>query len=233
MRVLGLIPARGGSKGIPRKNLVKVAGKTLLERAIECAHGAKRLAGVLVSTDDEEIGVLALACGCTVLSRPADLALDTTPTIDVVRHAIERDKWIDAVFTIQPTNPLRLPEDIDGAIELLEQHPEADAVVGYSCVGERHPERMITIHDPYPFGKLYIDGESSYARRQDLPPVYMRNGAVYLTRVAAVVECQTLAGRVHLPYFIPPSRCWNIDEPWDIPIVEALLKWNSESAQAT
>ena len=155
--------------------------------------------------------------------------------MDVVRHAVEvmNDNSLDAVFTIQPTNPLRAPSDIDGAIELLEQHTEADAVIGYSGVGERHPARMMAIHDPYPFGKLYIDGESSYARRQDLPPVYMRNGAVYLTRVAAIAECQTLAGRVHLPYFLPASRCWNIDDPWDIPIVEALLKWNSESAQAT
>ena len=126
LRVLGIVTARGGSKGIPRKNTVPVAGKPLLAYTAEAALAARNLARVVLSTDDEEIAQAGRACGLEVpFLRPAELARDDTPSLPVIQDVVRRletagDRY-DAVFTLQPTNPLRTVEDIDGAIELLER----------------------------------------------------------------------------------------------------------------
>src|SRR5262245_3570845 len=133
MRTLGIVPARGGSKGIPRKNIASLLGKPLLTYTAEAALAAKRLARVVLSTEDEEIACMGRQCGLDMpFMRPAELAQDETPTLpvlqDVVRKLEATGECYDAVFTLQPTTPLRRADDIDGAIELLER-TGADSVI--------------------------------------------------------------------------------------------------------
>ncbi|MEQ1903167.1 MAG: acylneuraminate cytidylyltransferase family protein [Pirellulaceae bacterium] len=227
MKVLGIITARGGSKGIPGKNLVKVCGKSLLTYTAEAALQSK-LSHVLISTDDSEIASEAKRLGVDVpFIRPADLAKDDTPTLPVLQDVVTRleatGKKFDAIFTLQPTNPLRLTSDIDGAIDLLAR-TEADSVIGFSDVGERHPARMKTIDasgrvvEP-PFAEQF-EGQ----RRQDLPKYYLRDGSVYLTRRDVLMNQNSIKGHDCRAWLIPKERALNIDEPFDLVLCEFLLQ---------
>lgn len=228
MKVLGVITARGGSKGIPRKNLVSVAGCPLIDRTATVALASK-LTRVVLSTEDEEIAAHALKLGVEVpFLRPKELAEDTTPTIpvlqDVVRRLAAEGEYYDAVFTLQPTNPLRLTADIDGAIALMEQ-TRCDSVISFCDVGERHPARMKQIDskgrviDP-PFGEVF-EG----LRRQELPKYYLRDGSVYLTKNCVLMKRSSLKGDDCRAWLIPRERSLNIDEPFDIQLCEFLLKF--------
>lgn len=227
MRVLGIITARGGSKGIPRKNLAPVAGKPLLAWTAEAAR-ASTLARTVMSTDDEEIAAAAKQLGIDVpFMRPAELALDTTPTLpvlqDVVRRLEAAGEHYDAVFTLQPTNPLRTAADIDGAIALLAK-TGADSVISFVDVGERHPARMKMIDeqgrviDP-PFAEQF-EGQ----RRQDLPALWLRDGSVYVTRRDVLMSKGSIKGDDCRAWIMPVERSCNIDVPFDLWLAEQLLR---------
>jgi CMP-N-acetylneuraminic acid synthetase len=228
MRVLGIVTARGGSKAIPRKNIVPLLGKPLLAYTAEAARAARRLARVVLSTEDEEIARVGREWGLeTPFLRPAELARDDTPTVpvlqDVVRRLEAAGERYDAVFTLQPTNPLRRPEDIDGAIDLLER-TGADSVISFVAVGDRHPARMKTIDgdgrvsDP-PFAEEF-EGQP----RQALPQLYLREGSVYVTRREVLMEQSSLRGRDCRAWIVPEERSWGIDTPFDLFVVEQILK---------
>ncbi len=227
MRVLGIVTARGGSKGLPRKNLAPLLGKPLLAWTAEAALSAKKLSRVVLSTDDEEIAGVGRSCGlCVPFRRPAELAADNTPTIPVLQHAVaeleKAGESYDAILTLQPTNPLRLPDDIDGAINLLERS-SADSVISYADVGERHPARMKfiapdgTVSDP-PFAEQF-EGQP----RQSLPKMFLRDGSIYLTRRNVLMEQNSLRGRRSLAWIIPEERARNIDTPFDLFLAEQML----------
>jgi CMP-N,N'-diacetyllegionaminic acid synthase len=229
MRVLGIITARGGSKGIPRKNIIPLLGKPLLQWTADAALSARRLTRVVLSTDDPEIAEVAQQCGVDVpFFRPPELARDDTPTIpvlqDVVRRLAAAGESYDAVLTLQPTNPLRQAADIDGAIELLEKSG-ADSVISFVSVGERHPARMKML-DPAgrivnpPFAEAF-EGQ----RRQDLTPLYLREGSIYLTRTPVLMEQNSLQGNDCRAWLIPVERACNIDEPFDLYLVEQLYHY--------
>jgi len=229
MRVLGIVTARGGSKGIPRKNIVPLLGKPLLEYTADAALSAKRLTRVILSTEDEEIAHIGRQCGLDIpFLRPVELAADDTPTISVLQDAVRRleasGERYDAVLTLQPTNPLRLPEDIDGSIEQLEESG-ADSVISFVDVGEKHPARMKFVSpdgrvlDP-PFAEAF-EGQ----RRQDLPKLYLREGSIYLTRHAVLMEQNSLKGRDCRIWIIPQERYCNIDTPFDLFLAEQMLKY--------
>ncbi len=232
MRVLGIVTARGGSKGIPRKNLAPLAGRPLLDYTAAAVRQARRLTRTIVSTDCPEIAAAAQAAGleCPFL-RPEELAQDDTPTIPVLQHVVRtlsgQGEDYDAVFVLQPTNPLRLACDIDGAVDLLESSG-ADSVIGFSDVGERHPARMKVVDergrvaDP-PFAEQF-EGQ----RRQDLPKLYLRDGSVYLTRTTVLMEQSSLKGNDCRAWIIPPQRALNIDDPFDLYLAEQLLKLGPE-----
>jgi CMP-N-acetylneuraminic acid synthetase len=230
MKVLGIVTARGGSKGIPRKNITPLLGKPLIAYTAEAAHASKRLARVILSTDDEEIAKVGREWGLEVpFMRPSELAQDNTPTLPVVQDAVRRfesqNELYDAVMILQPTNPLRRAEDIDGAIELLEK-TGADSVISFVDVGEKHPARMKFIDedghviDP-PFAETY-EGQ----RRQDLPKVYLREGSVYLTRRNVLIERNSIKGNDCRAWIIPPERACNIDMPFDLFICEQILRYH-------
>jgi CMP-N,N'-diacetyllegionaminic acid synthase len=227
MKVLGIVTARGGSKGIPRKNLVPLLGKPLLAYTAEAAQAATRLARVVLSTDDSEIAMFGKSLGIDVpFLRPPELAKDNTPTIPVLQDVVRRleadGEHYDAVFLLQPTNPLRTAADIDGAIALLEE-TGADSVISFVDSGERHPARMKQIEDGRvidpPFAEQF-EGQP----RQLLPKFYLREGSVYLTRMDVLMSQHSLKGKDCRAWIIPEERAWNIDTPFDLFIVEQMIK---------
>jgi len=228
LKVLGVVVARGGSKGIPRKNVALLAGKPLLAYTATAARQAKRLSRLILSTDDEEIAAVGRRFGLEVpFMRPPLLALDDTPAIAVLQHVVREleaeGQRFDAVFTLQPTTPLRRPEDIDGAIELLER-TGADSVISFIEVGDKHPARMKFLDpqgrvvDP-PFAEL-TEGQ----RRQDLPKLYLREGSVYVTRRDVLINEHSLQGRDCRAWIVPADRACNIDEPFDWVIADMLVR---------
>jgi CMP-N-acetylneuraminic acid synthetase len=224
LRVLGLIPARGGSKGVARKNARRLAGKPLLQYTAETALAARRLDRVLLSTDDAELAEIGRRCGVDVpFLRPAELARDDTPMLPVVQHAL-RDREAhgeryDAVCLLQPTSPLRRAEHVDACVELLEQSG-ADAVVTVLPVPPEHHPYWVFFRDPD--GRLRPStGVALPTRRQDLPPAFHREGSVYVTRRDVVLKAGSLYGTRLLGYPVPAAV--NIDTEEDWRRAEALL----------
>ena len=212
-------------------------GRPLLAYAAEAALAARRLARVVISTDDREIAQVAREQGIEVpFLRPPELAADNTPSVPVVQDVVRRleaeGARYDATFLLQPTNPMRTAADIDGAIGLLER-TGADSVISFVDTGERHPARMKSIDaetgrvfDP-PFAEPF-EGMP----RQNLPKLYLRDGSVYLTRRRALMEQNSLKGADCRAWIIPPERSWNIDSPFDLFIVEQMMKWQQRAMAA-
>lgn len=225
--IIGLIPARGGSKSIPRKNIKLLAGKPLIAWTIEAALQSHRLSRVIVSTDDAEIAQVARECGAeTPFLRPSELANDDSSSISVVLHAIhwleEREGFLpDYVLLLQPTSPFRSVQDICAAIELAEDR-KAIAVIGVS-EAERHPYLCKRILDD---GTLadFVTSDLAYLRRQDLPPAYALNGAVYLNRRESLLRDHSFHPSGALAYVMPIERSLEIDTPWDWRVAELILQ---------
>jgi len=224
---IGLITARGGSKSIPQKNIKMLAGKPLIAWTIEAAQESKGLSRVIVSTDDEKIAEVARQWGAEVpFIRPAELALDDSSSISVVLHAIN---WMeesegfspDYVMLLQPTSPLRTAEDIDQSIELARKK-RAVAVVSV-CEAVHHPydcKRVLgdeTLAD-------FISTDIVYLRRQDLPPAYALNGAIYLCQRMSLLREQTFYPEGTIAYIMPPDRSLDIDTMWDWHLAELIIK---------
>jgi len=227
-KILAVIPARGGSKGVPRKNIRPVCGKPLIGYTIETAFEASAsLYTVIVSTDDQETAQIALQFGAEVpFLRPAQLAEDSAPTAPVLQHAVkfieERDGvQMDWVLLLQPTDPLRLPQDIDNAIEIA-LNQKCDSVISVKQVFSTHPILMKKIED----GLLepFCIPEKEGTRRQDYdPPAYMRNGAIYLTRRDVLMHDNSIWGETIRPYIMPDERSVGVDSEMDLKLVEILM----------
>jgi CMP-N,N'-diacetyllegionaminic acid synthase len=228
--VLALIPARGGSKGIPRKNIMNVGGKPLIAWSIQQAIQSTRITRVVVSTDDAEIASVARECGAEVpFIRPAEYADDMSPDIDVFRHALgflaDRDSYQpELVVHLRPTGPARRVPDIDLAIDLLHEHPLADSVRAVS-VAHQSPYKMWEVQDDgtmEPVLRLRGMTDCQSQPRQLLPPVYWQNGYVDVLRPRAVFEKNSMWGDTVLP-FVVKTRLFDLDYPEDIgPMEEAL-----------
>lgn len=226
MRVLGLIPARGGSKGIPRKNIRPLGGKPLLAWTIEAARASRLLARVILSTEDEEIAAVGRAWGVEVpFLRPRELAEDDTPTLPVVLHAVEwleaRGEAYDAVCLLQPTSPFRKPEWIDGCVELLQRERADSAITVRRIPDEFHPFWALLRAEG---GWLrFLSGSGIPARRQDLPPAYHRDGAVYVVRCDVLKGRQTLYGEKVAGFEVSGVGSVNLDTEPDWNRAEELL----------
>lgn len=219
--VVGIIPARGGSKGIPKKNICLLAGKPLLVYTIEAAQNSEALSRVLVSTDNEEIASVALSCGVEVIHRPAELAGDDTLTPSVLKHVlqqIEGEVIPDKVVTLQPTSPLRLARHIDEAVNLLSS--DWDAVISISDA-QQTPYKMHQLKGEklYPF----VDGSLKDMPRQQLPKVYRDTGAVYVTWYEVLMEMNSIFGNNFRSYYIDPEYAVDIDNNIDLKLAEVLL----------
>jgi CMP-N,N'-diacetyllegionaminic acid synthase len=222
LSVLGLIPARGGSKGVPRKNIRQVAGRPLLTWTIDAARNSSYIDRLVLSTDDDEIAATAIAAGCEVpFRRPASLARDETPGIDPVMHALGELPSFDIVVLLQPTSPLRLAADIDGCLErmLAESAP--------ACVSVRH-----AVDHPYwtyrcdSRGVLlpyFSDPQGLIHRRQDLPPAFVENGAVYAAKVDWLLTHRSFLIDETVGYEMPAERSLDIDLASDLALAERAL----------
>jgi len=229
--VLALIPARGGSKGIPGKNIMPIGGKPLIAHSILQAQASRRITRVLVSTDDEQIATVARQWGAEVpFIRPAEYAQDLSPDIDVFRHALnwlkeQEDYLPDLVVHLRPTGPVRRVELIDQAVDLLFDHPEADALRSVALALQT-PYKMWRIsEDGHLEPVLRIDGvsDSQSLPRQQLPPVYWQNGYVDVIRPRAVLEKNSMWGDCAIP-FIVDEPLFELDYPENIPAIEAALQ---------
>jgi CMP-N-acetylneuraminic acid synthetase len=228
-RVLALIPARGGSKGVPRKNIRMVRGRPLIEYTIETALAVRHLFyRVVVTTDDPEIAEIARSAGAEVpFLRPAELATDTARSIEVVQHAtrfVEEQDGVrlDWVMLLQPTEPFRTPEDLAEALRIARAE-NCDSVISVVQVFAVHPMLMKRIES----GRLqpWCVDEPEGTRRQDYrPEAYMRNGAVYLTRRDVVMEKGSLRGEDSRPYVMPADRFISVDTELDLAMVELVMQ---------
>ncbi len=218
--VLALIPARGGSKGLPGKNIRPAGGKPLIAWTIEAARGARLVDRVVLSSDDAAIIAVAREWGCEApFVRDARLAADDTPTIDVVLDALGRVPGYPWVVLLQPTSPLRLAADIDGAIG------RCAALGAPSCVSV-----CAVRESPYWMYRLGQDGRlapllpgAAPTRRQDLPPVYAPNGAVYVARADWLARERKFITTDTVAWEMPPERSLDIDTESDLFQLQALL----------
>lgn len=224
--VAALIPARGGSKGIPRKNVIEVAGKPLIAWTIEAALRSSVLDRVIVSTDDEEIARVAKKWGAEVpFYRPAELSRDDSPSIAAVNHALH---WLeekqnyrpDALMLLQPTSPLRTAKDIRNAVHLMFER-KANAVVSV-CETHQHPCWLKKI-DQDGYLSNFLEGDAVPVRRQDLPAVYALNGSIFLTRRENLLHDETFHPARTCPYIMPEERSLDIDSPADLRLANFLL----------
>jgi len=227
MSVLGLVVARGGSKGVPRKNIRLLAGKPLLQYTAEAALRARRLSRVVLSTEDQEIAAVGRSCGLDVpFMRPSSLAEDSTPGFDVVHHALgwleEHGECFDAVCVLQPTSPLRRAQDIDACIELLER-AGADAVVSILPVPPEYNPHWVYFRQADGQLSLCTGEDAPIPRRQELPLAFHREGSVYVTRRDTVMLDGSLYGRRLMGYELSPLWSLNIDSMADWARAEAML----------
>ncbi|MBE7554831.1 MAG: acylneuraminate cytidylyltransferase family protein [Anaerolineales bacterium] len=226
--ILGIIPARGGSKGIPRKNVRQVGGRPLIAWTWEAAQVTPTVTRLIVSTDDQEIAGLARAAGIEIpFIRPAQFASDTASAIDVVSHALnwlqEQEQYRpDFVLWLQPTSPLRTSADIEAAATLA-QEKAADSVISVCPVEHQHPALMKRV-ESNGLLKSWQDDQTLIQRRQELPPVYCLNGAIYLIRREVLLEQQTFYPEATFAYVMPSERSLDIDTPWDLYLVDLILK---------
>lgn len=216
MDVVALIPARGGSTGIPRKNLAPLGGKALIRWAIDAALAAETLSRVVVSTDDDEIEA---AAGIETIRRPASLAADETPMLDVVLHALTDLGDVDALCVLQPTSPLRRAEHVDAAVRLFEQ-TGADTVVSVCAIPHQFlPTSLMRLEE----GRLVAVDPATPTRRQDKPTLFARNGpAVLVVRAKGLQERGLYGGDVR-GYEMTAADSVDIDGPLDLAVAEALL----------
>lgn len=226
--VLGIIPARGGSKGVPRKNIRLLAGRPLLAFTIEAARNSRYLDRFVVSSEDPEILTVAKELGAETLARPAALARDDTPGIEPVLHALAAVPGYDYVVLLQPTSPLRQAEDIDGCIALCVKN-------GVSCVSVTEAEQSpFWMYQLNPAGQLTpllkIEPELA-ARRQTLPKVYVLNGAVYAAKSSALLASRTFLEPDTLGFVMPPERSFDIDTETDLVLLEAIMKSTLKDAE--
>lgn len=227
-KILAVIPARGGSKGVPRKNIRFVGGKPLIAYSIEAALCVRGLFHrIIVSTDDDEIMQIAKDCGADVpFKRPENLGSDKMPMLPVLKHAVEfienQDQIkLDWVFLLQPTAPLRNAEDIEAAINLA-VNGSSDSVISVVQVFAVHPILMKKIEG----NRLlpFCIEEKEGTRRQDYKPdAFMRNGAIYLSKRDVIMEHSSIWGQEICPYVMPEERSLNIDSEFDLKMVELVL----------
>ena len=215
---VAIIPARGGSKGLPRKNIKKLLGKPLIAYTIEAAKKAKSLDRIFVSTEDKEIAKIAKKYGAEVIERPVELAADDTPTYKVLQHAVKEIENADIVVTLQPTSPIRDAKDIDKAIEILK---DSDSVVGV-CEIEYHPYWTKKIENG--FLVPFVQSDKEYFRRQDMPKAYRINGAIYVTKKHVLMHENSVFGKKASPLVMDELHSIDIDTELDFLAAEAALK---------
>lgn len=240
MEILAIIPARGGSKGIPRKNVKDLCGKPLIAWTIEAAQASRLITRTVVSTDDVQIAEVARRYGAEVpFMRPAKISQDLSTDVESLVHALDflKDKEgyePDIVLRLPPTSPLRTAAHIDEGIEVLLKNPDADAVRPI-CEAPKHPYKSWKIADDglylEPFlPKSFTGFDEPYnLPRQLFPKAYIHAGAMDIMRRATIQEQKSTSGKKLAYFFMPPEDAVNIDHPIDFEIAEFLMQKRLET----
>lgn len=211
---LALITARGGSKGLPGKNIMSVNNVPLIAYTIQAAQEASCIDRVVLSSDDAEIIKTARDWQCDVpFTRPVELASDETSSMDVVMHALEQLPGFDYIILLQPTSPLRTGQDIDAAFSLM-QKAEASSCVSV-CEAAQTPYWMFHLTQDKNM-KRVVDVPDSFSRRQDVPPSYVLNGAIYICQTEALKANGGFVAADTVAYEMPLARSIDIDTPEDL-----------------
>jgi len=225
-KILAIIPARGGSKGVPRKNVRPLGGKPMIGWTIDAAKQSKRITDIIVTTDDQEINDVSCAFGARVIDRPAALAQDNSTTADAIHHALSvlaAEGYVpDLLILLQCTTPFRTTESIDGAIDsYLAQAAQYESLL--SVAHEEYPPYWLKniagsgeLTDFLPYNK------AQYARRQDFPPVYKLNGAIYITPTERFTANNGFASAKQLAYVMNARESVDIDTEEDFRYAEYL-----------
>jgi CMP-N,N'-diacetyllegionaminic acid synthase len=218
---LAIIPARGGSKRLPQKNILKLAGKPLIAWSIEAGLQSKYIDKVLVTSDDDSILKIAKEYGSDILKRPQELAGDTASSIDAIIHAIENSDTYDFIVLLQPTSPLRDAKDIDGAIEYLLEK-EADGVITV-CEMEHSPLWCNKLPEDNNMEKFLKDEEKD-RRSQDLQQYYRLNGAIYIAAKKSILQERTffLSKNIYA-YIMSQEKSVDIDTKLDFQFAQFLM----------
>jgi len=226
--ILAVIPARGGSKGLPGKNILSFAGQPLISWTIQAAQKSKYIDKCIVSTDNSTISDVAKKYnGDVPFIRPKNLACDKTPSIDVIFHAIDfftqRGTNFDYFLLLEPTSPLRNENDIDSAIsKLVSKRDIADSIIGVSKIEATHPVFDVKINS---LGLIesYTSTDFESFRRQDIEPLYFFEGSIYLSDTMTLLKRKNFCHERTLPYIIPRWKSLEIDELPDLIMAEAIM----------
>ena len=228
-RVLALVPARRGSKGLPLKNIRPLHGKPLLAWPIAAARASRHVDRVVISTEDAEFAVLAQAAGADApFLRPAELASDTAPSIAFILHALDAleaagDKY-DYLVLLEPTSPLTEAEDVDAALEALVAKREiAEAIVGVTALVSTHPAFAVRL-DAHGLVQPYVAARfGRLPRRQDTERLYSLDGSLYISSVETIRRERSFCHERTLPYVTPRWKSFEVDDLVDFICIEAIL----------
>lgn len=219
---LAVIPARGGSKRLPKKNILKLDNKPLIGWTIEAAKKSRYIDDIVVSSDSNEILNIAATYGVRALKRPSELSGDTASTFDTLKHAIKNSKKYDYIILLQPTSPLRTVEDIDGAIQYLFEK-KADAIVSV-CKMEHSPLWSNTLDDDKSM-EHFLKDEVLNKRSQDLEQYYRLNGAIYISQVDKLLENGSFFLKENIyAYEMSQQHSIDIDTEIDFLFAQLLIK---------
>jgi N-acylneuraminate cytidylyltransferase/CMP-N,N'-diacetyllegionaminic acid synthase len=226
IKVLTVVPAREGSKGLPGKNIIELIDKPLIAWTIQQGLASKYVNEVIVSTDSEEIADIAKLYGARVpFLRPSHLAQDTSSTKDVIIHLIDElekiGEFYDYILLLEPTSPLRETSDIDLAFEALLKTRGAKSIVGVSKVESQHKAFCVSLTEK---GFLRSENKFKVLRRQELDEFYFYEGSLYISEIFTYEEKGNFYHEQALGYVIPKWKSFEIDDLTDLIIVEALLK---------
>lgn len=229
-KVLGIIPARGGSKGVPRKNIRLLAGKPLLQYTAEAALSAKNLTRVILSSEDSEIIEVGRKCGLDVpFVRPAELAQGDTKMIDVILHSIgwfkEHNESFDAICILQPTCPTRTSETIDLCVDLLFSS-QADTIITLLPVPIEFNPHWVYFQNPDGSLKISTGLDDPITIRQQFPPAFHREGSVYVSTMDTIVNKKSIYGSRIVGCLVDPKRSVNIDSLEDWNRAEEIIQKN-------
>jgi len=220
-RVLAIIPARGGSKGLPRKNIISLAGKPLIAWTIEASLRSKYITKTIVSSDDDEIKSVSFDYGAEVIDRPVNLATDEASSESVIKHAVDYLKCngeeFDIIILLQPTSPLRTTEHIDNAFKMMFDS-QAESVISVCDFDNKVLKTFLNDHNGYLTG--IVNDEYPFMRRQDLPKVYMPNGAIYIIWTSSFFKNRSLLTVKTLGFIMAKGVSADVDSWSDLDEIE-------------